>query len=199
VDVVTDVDLRTVAHQHLALARAPDTPFDHVDVEPEVVDVQLGVGGVLARDQDDPASVAAYGGQGVGHGGKRRGRFHGEVGVDLAEPVGGRVDQLGSEMGLQQEVEGRAELRGHLRRRELHPELGTECVQGRREADGGVDQRHVEVEPDDETVPHRVGAHPALARLVLAHPVLAHPVRVGRGADGDHIDSSRRIVEQSIG
>ena len=66
VHVVADVDVAPVPPEHVALAGPPHPALDVVDVEPEVVDVQLGVGGVLAGDQHDPPVVASYGSQGVG-------------------------------------------------------------------------------------------------------------------------------------
>ncbi len=168
VDVVADVDVGVVPRQHLALARSPDAALDHVHVEPEVVDVQLGVGGVLAGDQDDAAAVPAYGGQGLGHAGQGRGRLDRQAGVDLAEPVGGRVDPLGREVGLEQHLERRAQLAGHLRGRELDAELGPERVQGDGEADGGVDQRHVEVEPDHQLLRHCFSVRARADRLPLS-------------------------------
>ena len=92
VDVVADVDVRLVPPQDLTLARAPDPPLDDVDVEAEVVDVQLGVGRVLAGHQHDPPVLTAYGGQRLDGAGERRHRPHRQVGIDLAEPVGGRGD-----------------------------------------------------------------------------------------------------------
>ena len=61
VDVVADVDRGALAAQHVGLADAPHPALEVVDVEAEVVDVELGVGGVLAGDDHDPAAVAAYG------------------------------------------------------------------------------------------------------------------------------------------
>ena len=135
-------------------------PFDDVDVESEVVDVQLRVGGVLPRHQQDPTAMTAYGGQSGGDSRERRRRRDRVVGVDLAEPVGGCGDPVRGEVRLQEMVQWRAEPRGHLLDRELDPELLAEDLQDGAEADGGVDQRHVEVEPD--------------------HQPLLHPTSVGR-------------------
>ena len=174
VDVVADVDAGVVPAQHLSLAAPPHPPLDDVDVEIEVVDVQLGVRRVLARDQHDPPLVASYGGQGLGHAREGGGRRHGDVGVDLAEPVGRRRDLVDRQVRLEQQVEGRPELRGHLGRRELHPELGAERVQRGRETHHRVDQRHVEIEPDHQLVTHGASVRGRLVELVEAtHGVAA--------------------------
>ena len=63
VDVVADVDRGALAAQHVGLADAPHPALEVVDVEGEVVEVELRVGGVLAGDDHDPAAVPAYGGE----------------------------------------------------------------------------------------------------------------------------------------
>ena len=62
-DVVAHEHVRSVPAEDLTLAGAPHAALDDVDVEAEVVDVQLGVGGVLPGDQHDPALVSPYGGK----------------------------------------------------------------------------------------------------------------------------------------
>ena len=129
VDVVADVDRRALAAQHVGLADAPDPALEVVDVEGQVVEVELGVGGVLAGDHDDAAAVAAYGGDRLVRAVERGRARDRVVGVERAEPVAGGGDRVGREVGLEQQVERRAELGGHLLDRELHPELGAERPQ----------------------------------------------------------------------
>ena len=66
VDVVADVDRHALAAEHVGLADPPHLALEVVEVEPEVVDVQAGVGGELPGDDDDPAAVPAYVGDGLG-------------------------------------------------------------------------------------------------------------------------------------
>ena len=153
-DVVAHVDIGTVPGQDGTLPGAPDAALDDVHVEAEMVDVQLGVGRVLPGDQHDPPLVSSYGSKGLGHPRERRCGADRVLGIDLAEPVGRRLDLPGRQMRPEQDVQGRAELRGHVRGRELHPELGAQRVQRCGETHDGVDQRHVEVEPDHQLISH---------------------------------------------
>ena len=126
VDVVADVDRGALAAQHVGLADAPDPALEVVDVEPEVVEVELGVGGVLAGDDHDPAAVPAYGGERLGGARRtRRGRDR-VVGVERPEPVDRRADRVGGEVRREHQVERRAEPGRHLLDGELHAELGAE-------------------------------------------------------------------------
>ena len=84
--------------QRVGLADAPDPALEVVDVEAEVVDVPLGVGGVLAGDQQDPAAVAAYGREGLVGAGERERRRDRVVGVERAEPVTGGADGVGGQV-----------------------------------------------------------------------------------------------------
>jgi len=83
--------------------------------------------------------------------------------VERPEQLGGGLDLVSRQVRLEHQVERRPELAAHLLRRELDAQLRAERVQGRDEAVHGVDQGHVEVEPDHQRL---------------------HPVRVRRGPDG---------------
>ena len=152
VDVVADVDVGGLGAEHLGLARSPDPALHVVDVEAEVLDVELRVGRVLPGDEQDPALVAAYGGQGLVRPGEGGHGVHGVVGVERAEAVTGRGDGILGEVVAQQVLERRAEAGGHLLGRERDAELVAEHGQRGREPRLGVDQRHVEIEADDELV-----------------------------------------------
>ena len=81
------------------------------------------------------------------------------VGVQRAEAVTGGVDGVRGQVVAEQVVERRAEVRGHVGGREVDAELAAERREGGAEAGHGVDQRHVEIEADDELVHVRsVGA-----------------------------------------
>ena len=154
VHVVADVDRGALAAQRVGLADAPHPALEVVDVEGQVVEVELGVGGVLAGDDHDAAGVPAYGGDRLVRAVERGRARDRVVGVERAEPVARGRDRLGGEVGLEQQVERRPELGRHLLDRELDAELGAQRRQHVAEAGRGVDQRHVEVEPDDQLICH---------------------------------------------
>ena len=86
-------------------------------------------------------------------------------GVELAEPVDRWTDRLGCEVWRDHPVERGPELRRDLLDGERHPELRPEGVQRRADPGAGVDQGHVEVEPDRQQRGHGLSLEtPAQAR-----------------------------------
>ena len=123
VHVVADVDADALAPEHLGLAHTPDPALEHVDVEAEVVDVALCVGGELAGHDHDAAAVAAHRGERLVRAGQDGDVGHGVLGVQRPEPVSRRADLVGRQVRGQDLVQRRPELRGQLLDRELDAEL----------------------------------------------------------------------------
>ncbi|GAA2101958.1 hypothetical protein GCM10009726_12650 [Nocardioides furvisabuli] len=115
-----------------------------------MVEVELGVGRVLAGDHEHPSAVGAHRLECLVRTGQRGDRGDRVVGVERPEPVPGRCDLLGQEVGREQVVERRAQPGRHLLQREVHAQLVTQHLQDLPEPGRGVDQGEVEVESDDE-------------------------------------------------
>ena len=149
VHVVADVGRGPLPPQRVGLAGAPHPALERVDVEPEVVEVQLCVGGGTCRSRPRPGHLVAHRRDGLGRPRQERDRGDGVVGVELTEAVARRSDASAGRYGASISVERRPEGRRHLLDREVDAELGAERGQHRPEPRSGVDERHVEVEPDD--------------------------------------------------
>jgi hypothetical protein len=158
--VVAGVDGRAVLAEHLALLLRPHVADHLVHVQPEVLDVQLRVVGVLRGDDQHLAAVPAYGGDRLGRTRHQRRRADRGPGVQAAV----ERDDLGYLLGRKPEsrfvlqrwtepahreraVDGDARASGHR-------------VPHRGDAGAGVDQGHVQVETDDE----RIRGHPSTLR-----------------------------------
>ena len=101
---------------------------------------------------------------------------------------------VGREVRLQQELERRAELGGHLLGRERDAELGAERVQRRGEPHHGVDQRHVEIEPDHQLLTH--AAQRTCAVRLPGGSADAQSLRQGRG---ERQPRDERRLERVVG
>jgi hypothetical protein len=82
--------------------------------------------------------------------GQHRNALDRVVGIELPEPVDRRTQPSGLDVGRQGVVERRTELRGEVLDGQRDTEFVTECFQHLDEAGHRIDQRHVEVEPDNE-------------------------------------------------
>ena len=110
VHVVADVDARRPrAGAPRALPTPQTQPSSDVDVEAEVVDVPLGVGGILAGHDHDPAAVPAYGGERLVRAGQDGDDGHGVLGVQRPEPVPGGLDLVGRQVRRQHLLQRRPE------------------------------------------------------------------------------------------
>ena len=157
-DVVADVHGGAVLEQGVALLRAPRPADQLVDLEAEVVEVQPRVGLVLAGHDDHRAAVPAYRINGFARAGQRRHRRDGQRRVERAEPVTGSRGLVLGEPERELLGQRRPEPGHRCRRVDRYAGLGGQRVPHRGDTGPGVDQRHVEVEPDDE------GSHPAQRR-----------------------------------
>ena len=133
---------------------APDAAAQVVEVDPEVIEVELGVGPVLAGHHHDAAAVASYGGDGLGRARQQRHRLDRQRGVEGPEAIHRGGDLLTRQIVGEQVVQRRAERGGELGDRELDAELVAEDREHGADARTGVDQRHVKVEPDRQPLPH---------------------------------------------
>ena len=154
-----DAELRAHGSVLVAYSGGADSALEVVDVEGEVVDVALRVGPELAGHDDDPPAAVANGGQRLVRPGERRHRDDRVVDVELAEPLDRRRDRLRRDVAVEHVVQRRPQPLGHLLGRERDPQLLPQRQQRRREPRPGVDEGHVEVEPDDEVT------HPASLRV----------------------------------
>jgi len=119
------------------------------------LEVQPRVGSVLARDHDDASAVPVHGVDGGAGTGKDGGRLDGETGIERAEPLAHLGDPVLGEPPLQLLVERWAQSAHRVGAVDRDAGFGRERVPDGSDARSGVDQGHVEVEPDHK------GRHPS--------------------------------------
>jgi len=149
---VADVGVRVVVAQCLGLAGSVPPAEHRVDREADVIQAPMRVRLVLRRHHQGARAGLAHELEGLGRARKEIGSGYAERHVEVAEALGELVGALGREPIGELEVEVAAEQRVEERRvgQRGFTGLRRERIDAGLDAGARVDQRHVEVEADDE-------------------------------------------------